>query len=311
MVTDPQPIGERAEDDRTHRILRKFGGNAETYMASTRQQRVDQVVAELEQRGADRPTVQGDISLTKYATEKDHPGADATVVYLGDPETVRNACRSLDQVQVLDVSTQPWPGGEQEVTAEIVVLEGGSGGANPRGNADSSASFAVPPPEDEDMDEQNPHVPPGGTFALKDGIGFTDHYEVAVWPVRWWEPRPEVQAVLVLRYVPAPAAEGLEWWTGYCRLVPGGQVTPTTAHEDLLDRLNEKRIHAAGYDVNIDWHGGGWVGWSEASLPSTMAGVPVYSSVPEDWGELGNQDAGDLTTALAQAVLTARREVTR
>lgn len=272
-------------------------------MASDRQQNVDRVVDELAQRGAEDPTVQGDITLTKYATDRDHPGADATVEYLGDPETVRHACRSLDQVAVLDVTTQPWPGGEMEVQAEIVVQDGGSGGTNPGGNADSSASSTVPPPEDED--EQNPHVPPGGTFPLTDDTGFTDHYGVEVWPVRWWEPRPDVQAVLVLRYVPAPAAEGLEWWAGYCYAGAGLEF------DRLLERLREQRIHAAGHEVNMDWHGAGWVGWSEASLPSTMAGVSVYSSVPEDWGELGNQEAGDLTTALAQAVLTARREVTR
>ena len=276
---------------------------------ASEQEAVDRVVDELAQRGAEDPTVQGDITLTKYATDRDHPGADATVEYLGDPETVRHACRSLDQVAVLDVTTQPWPGGEMEVQAEIVVQDGGSGGVNPRGNADSSASSTVPPPEDED--QQDPHVPPGGTFPLTDDTGFTDHYEVEVWPVRWWEPRPDVQAVLVLRYVPAPEAEGLEWWAGYCRLVPEGHVTDGALHDDLLERLREQRIHAAGHEVNVDWHGGGWVGWSEAALPSPVKGVPVFSTVPEAWGELGNQEAGDLTTALAQAVLKARREVLR
>ncbi|AGM11832.1 hypothetical protein M201_gp63 [Haloarcula californiae tailed virus 2] len=264
------------------------------------QDAVDRVVEELEQRGAEQPTVEGDISLAAFAGGKDQRDPSATVEYLGDPETVRHACRSLDGVEVLDVSTQPWPGGETEVQAEIVVRDAGSGGSNPGGNVDTSGSTTVPPP---DTDEQDPHVPPGGTFPLTDDAGFTDQHEVEVWPVRWWEPRPDVQAVLVLRYVPAPAAQGLQWWAGYVQAGVGLEF------DRLLDRLREKRIHAAGTEVAVDWHGGGWVGWSEASLPGEVAGVPVFSTVPHDWNGMGNQEAGEITTALAQAVLEARREV--
>jgi hypothetical protein len=271
-------------------------------MASNRQQKIDRVVEELEQRGAEDPTVRADIPLTKYTTEQDHPGATATVEYLGDSTTVRHACRTLNQVQVLDLTTQPWPGGEQEVKVEITVLDNGSGGATPGGNADSSASSPVPPPDDED--DQNPHAPPGSTFCFRDRSGFTDHHEVAVWPVRWWEPRPDVPACLVLRYIPHSRAEGLEWWSGYCSL-------GTERPERVLERLREKPIHAAGHTVNVDWHGSSWCGWSEASQMSHVGAVPVFSSEPQDWGELGNQEAGDLTSALAQGVLEARREVLR
>lgn len=270
---------------------------------------VERVVEELHERGAADPTVQGDISLTKYATEKDHPGADATVEYLGDAETVRHACQNMDRVQLLDVSTHPWPGGEQEIQAQITVQDGGSNGVNPGGNVDDSASNSVPPPENDD--EQNPHVPPGETFPLTDETGFTDHYKVAVWPVRWWEPRPDVESVIVLRYLPHPQADGLEWWAGYCRL--------GTEHPGrVLELVREKRIHAPtvdcvnwhGGDLTVDWHDGGWAGWSEASVPDPPTGVPVFTNVPENWGRIENRDAGRLTTALAQAVLEARRRVT-
>lgn len=278
---------------------------------ASEQHEVKRVVEELEQRGAEDPTIQGDPSLAKYTTERDHPKATHTVEYVGEPETVRHACQALDRVHVLGVTTDAWPGGALAVSAELAitghigVLDGGSGGTNPRGNADDSASDTVPPPEHET--ERNPHVAPGGTLPVRDDAGFIDHYEVEVWPVRWWEPVPDVPAVLVLRYV--PEADGLEWWTGYCRLSDRGEAPL----ERALRRLREKRIHAAGLGVTIDWHGGGWVGWSETKSTETALDGPAVHSGPVGWNmpmsDMGNQAAGDCTTVLARAVAEVRREV--
>jgi len=285
------------------------------------QHKAMRVVEELEQRGAEDPTIQGNMSVAKYTAERDHPKATHTVEYVGEPEMVRHTCQALDRVHLLGATTDAWPGGALAVTAEIAitghigVLDGGSGGTNPRGNAADSTSAAVPPPENEN--EQNPHVPPGGLYAVQDEHGFHEQYDVEAWPVRWWEPRPDVPAVLVLRYVPYHRAQGLEWWAGYCRLAGDSDRA-----DRVLERVREKRIHPTGREVDVTWHGGpvnvdwygsNWVGWSEATLASEAHGVPVVHSGPKGWMEnregIGNQAAGELTTALAQAVREARREV--
>lgn len=257
------------------------------------QDTVERVVEELEQRGAEQPSVEGDISLAAFAGGSEQRDPSATVEYLGDPETVRHACRELDGVQVLDVSTQPWPGGETEVKAEIVVRDAGSGGSNPGGNVDTSGGNAAVPPPAENSATQDPHVPPGGTWAIQDEAGFTDEYEVEVWPVRMWVPRTKVPAVTMLRYIPHPAAEGMEWWAGYVRLAP----------EDGLGSVDwqalRNQVDATAYRSDhppLTYHDGdGWVGWVEGDVD----------------GHVDHHRAGDVTEALAQAALEARREVLR
>mgnify|MGYP006280596749 CR=1 FL=1 len=259
-------------------------------MASDRQQDLGEVRDELEQRGARNVDVGGTVGLHAYGDE-DSPGGSVQVEYTGDPETVRHAVAEVDRVRVDSVDSQEWPGGDTLVTAEIALLEGGSPGANPRGRVDTSGGSSTVPPPAENEATQDPHVAPGGTWAIEDENGIPDEYEVEVWPVRWWEPRPDVPAVSVLRYIPHPVAEGKEWWAGYVRLAPedGAGSIDWQGMRNQVDATSYRSDHPP-----LSYHDGhGWVGWKEQDLDHR----------PD------NYEAGDLTEALAQAALEARREV--
>lgn len=278
-------------------------------MASDRSEKLAQVQEELEQRGAENVDAGGTVSLHSYG-EQDSPGGSVQVEYTGDPEWLRHAVAEVDGVVFSSVDSQAWPGGDTLVEGEIVLPEGGSPASNPGGNVDRSGSSGGPTVEPPPEAEQDAHVPPGGTWGLPDENGLMDHFEVEVWPVRCWQPVPDVPAVSMLRYIPHPRAEGLEWWGGYALLAPKEVVQSAGKYGHMKERLREKRITYQGHTVPISYTDDeGWVGWSAASIPVEVHGVPAYSSVATDMAELDHHEAGDLTTDLARACLEVRREV--
>lgn len=274
---------------------------------ASEQERVDRVLEELEERGARAAAISGNTSIAAYAQAESGAATTVTLEYDGEKETVRHAVGSVDQVDLGQVQTEQWPGGDVHVTAEIMLLDGGSGGANPRGHVDTSPS-SVPEPEVSE-DDQDAHVPPGGTWAIRDENGIADEYEVEVWPVRCWEPVPDVPAITMLRYIPAPEAHGLEWWSGYVRLAPedgAGSID----WQAMRNRLAAERITHDGHEVPFSYYDTeGWVGWSAADLPVHMAGIPVYSSADTDLAQMSNQDAGSVTEQYAKAARKVRAEV--
>lgn len=276
-------------------------------MASERGERLTEVQEELEQRGAENVDVGGTVSLHSYG-EQDSPGGTVEVEYTGDEDWLRHAVAEVDGVHFSRVDSQQWPGGDTLVEGEIVLPEGGSPPSNPGGHVDTSGSSGgptVPPPA-----ERDPHVPPGGTWGIPDENGLTDECEVEVWPVRMWQPVPDVPAVSMLRYIPDPRAEGLEWWSGYALLAPQDEVPSAGLYGHMKERLREKRITYQGHTVPISYHDDeGWVGWTADSIPVEVHGVPVYSAVDGEIADLSHQEAGDLTEDLARAVLEVRREV--
>ena len=261
------------------------------------QRAVNRVKEELEQRGARAVSVQGNVQVGEYQQASDplgvQPTATASVDYDGDPEWVRNAVRSLNQVEVQDVQDETYPGGDTHVSADIVLLGSRSGGSNPRGNVDTSPSSSTVPPPVENEATQDPHVAPGGTWVIQDENGIADEYEVEVWPVRVWEARPGVPAATVLRYIPHPAAEGMQWWSGYVRAAPEDGLG-SVDWQSLRARI-DAGSHSSDHPCISYYDGAGWVGWKHGEVR----------------GEVDNQVAAEATKALAQAALEARREVVR
>lgn len=275
------------------------------------QEVVQQVADELEQRGAKAVDVQGDIAADVFAVGSDTPvqrEATVQVDFDGDPEMLENAVRALDCVACDQHHTEVYPGGDVHVSGDLHVVEAVSPGGNPGGNADASPSPDPVPPPSEDV--RDPHVPPGGKWGIPDENGITDQREVEVWPVRVWEPRPQVPAISTLRYIPHPSAGGLEWWGGYARLAPPDQVQSAGLYGHMKQRLREKRITCEGHEVGISYtDDSGWVGWSATDLPVEIAGIPVFSSAALEVAQIDHHEAGDTTERLAQAVLEVRREV--
>ena len=153
---------------------------------------------------------------------------------------------------------------------------------------------------------------PGGTWAIEDENGIADECEVAHWPVRMWEPAAGVPAVTVLRYVPAPRAQGLEWWSGYVKLAEAPVQPSGGRWQQALRVLRTALPEYEGVEVPISYYDPqGWVGWTACDLPVQVAGVPVFSSVSTEVAEMDHQEAGDVTAALAEAALRVRHEVLR
>lgn len=279
------------------------------------QETAQRLAAELEQRGARAVDVQGDLAVDAFDSTNDGQGqrlfghdAEIQAEYDGDPEWIRNAVAEVQGVQVQRVDDEQYPGGDTRVMADIVLLDGGSGGSNPGGNVDASPDTTpVPPPAE---DEQDPHVPPGGTWALEDEAGVRDECEVAHWPVRCWTPPGGVPSVIVLRYIPAPRARGLEWWAGYVLLDPRDDAWSGVPGTSLRTRLEAQQVQWEGHQVPISYQDDdGWVGWSAHDLPVEVAGIPVLSNVPTEVAAMDNHDAGDVTRALSEAALKVRHEV--
>jgi hypothetical protein len=130
------------------------------------QEQAQRLAGELEQRGARNVDVQGDLAVDAFdSTTSENSGtgsrlfghdAEITAVYDGDPEWVRNAVSALPRLEVQHVQDEQWPGGDTRVTADIVLLDAGSGGGNPGGNTDASPpTEGVPPPSDR-VDDDGP-----------------------------------------------------------------------------------------------------------------------------------------------------------
>lgn len=287
------------------------------------QEAAQRLAEELEDRGARAVDVQGDLAVDAFDSTNDGQGsrlfghdAEIQACYDGDPEWVRNAAAEVQGVQVQRVDEQPYMDGTTRVSADIVLLEGGSPGVHPGGHADTSppkhpnsrcgTSPVEPPPEA----EQDPHVKPGGTWSIEDENGFADGCEVAFWPVRVWKPPGGVPAVSVLRYVPAPRAHGLEWWGGYVRLAEDPPAPSSGLFQKALRRLRAEGVEWRDVEVPISYYDAqGWVGWTACDLPVEVAGIPVFSSVATEVAEMDHQEAGDVTREYSEAALRVRREV--
>lgn len=293
----------------------------------------DEVREELEQRGASAVQVQGDLDIDRIGTtagpQPMQQAATLEVDFDGTSEMLTNAVRSMDTVMVESYTMEDYPGGDVHVSGDLWVVEQVSPGATPGGNtartttqqggggnispADPPTAPVDPPAENEAT--QDPHVAPGGTWAIEDENGIPDEYPVEVWPVRYWEPVPEVQALTVLRYVPDAAGalewwDGLEWWAGYARLVPEGLTGGGTLQDDLLATLRAGGLHFQGHTVRISYEDpSGWCGWAATDFPVEVSGVPVYTDSNIEVAQLDHTEAGSLTEGLAQGVREVRRQV--
>lgn len=264
------------------------------------QQHADRLRGELVSQGAQAVTVSGSAGLGGGPTT-------LSVEFDGDPEMVRYAVGEVDGLRLKgQPQAHEWPGGDTHVEAEITVPEVGSGAFTPGGGADDSPS-SVPPPED----EGDPHCAPGDGWPVEDENGITDEYEVEAWMVRSWQPVGSVDAMTVLRYVPAPEAHGLDWWAGYVRVAPAD--TDAALVETMRARVRDRCPEYEGVPVPTSYHDSHhWLGWSEADLLAEVAGVPVVSSVPEDsFGQVDHQEAASITEGFARAAQRVRGEVLR